>query len=58
MEVFIVSTPTYSGNYKANLEGLRIQSERHAKASRTGWISLVAECAALAPPEHRQLAMS
>jgi len=33
MEVFIVSTPTYSGNYKANLEGLRVESERHASAS-------------------------
>jgi hypothetical protein len=33
MEVFIVSTPTYSGNYKANLEGLRVQLQRHARAS-------------------------
>jgi hypothetical protein len=32
MEVFIVSTPTYSGNYKAILESLRAQSERHARA--------------------------
>ena len=58
MEVFIVSTPTYSGNYKANLEGLRIQPERHARTGRTDWLSLVVECAALAPLEHRQLAMS
>jgi hypothetical protein len=58
MEVFIASTPTYSGNYKANLEGLRVQLQRHAKASRTGKISLVEGYAALAPPEHRQLAMS
>ena len=36
MEVFIVSTPTYSGNYKANLEGLRVESERHASASDRG----------------------
>jgi hypothetical protein len=35
MEVFIVSTPTYSGNYKANLEGLRVQPQRHASADRT-----------------------
>jgi hypothetical protein len=53
MEVFIVSTPTYSGNYKANLEGLRVVPQRHARAGRTSWISLVAECAALARSEHR-----
>jgi hypothetical protein len=58
MEVFIASTPTYSGNYKANLEGLRVQSQRHASAGRTSGASLVVGCAALAPPEHRQLAMS
>jgi hypothetical protein len=32
MEVFIVSTPTYSGNYKASLEGFLVQSQRHASA--------------------------
>jgi hypothetical protein len=32
MEVFIVSTPTYSGNYKAILESLRVQPQRHATA--------------------------
>jgi hypothetical protein len=58
MEVFIVSTPTYSGNYKANLEGLRVQPQRHARAGRTSWISLAAECAALAPPEHRRWEVS
>ena len=36
MEVFIVSTPTYSGNYKANIEGLRVESERHASAPDRG----------------------
>ncbi len=32
MEVFIVSTPTYSGNYKASLEGFPVQLQRHARA--------------------------
>jgi hypothetical protein len=58
MEVFIASTPTYSGNYKASLEGFPVQLQRHARASRTGWISLAVGCAALAPPEHRRWQVS
>jgi len=62
MEVFIVSTPTYSGNYKANLEGLRVELERHASASDRGILvvdpSCAAGCAALAPPEHRRWQVS
>ncbi len=40
MEVFVVSTPTYSGNYKANIEGLRVESERHASASDRGVLAV------------------
>ena len=40
MEVFIASTPTYSGNYKASLEGFPVQSQRHASASNRGVLAV------------------
>ena len=37
MEVFFVSTPTYSGNYKANLESFPDEyALTHARACRAG----------------------
>jgi hypothetical protein len=40
MEVFFASTPTYSGNYKASLEGFPVQSQRHASAPDRAGLAL------------------